>query len=42
VIEPEEGRVLCQTSKQTSVVTLDLDPTWAERAEQTYPRYVRD
>ncbi|MGD9250386.1 MAG: carbon-nitrogen hydrolase family protein [Desulfobacterales bacterium] len=42
VIEPEEGRVLCRTSQANSIVTIDIDPVWAEKAKQTYPRYVRD
>ena len=42
VIEPGEGRVLGRTSQANPLVTIDIDPTWAEKAKQTYPRYVRD
>ena len=42
VIEPQEGRVLGQTSQATPLVTIDIDPGWAETAKHTYPRYVRD
>lgn len=42
VIEPEEGRVLGLTSPETPLVTVDIDPAWAEQAKLTYPRCVRD
>ncbi len=42
VMEPEEGRVLALTSEEAPMVTVDIDPAWAEQAKHTYPRYVRD
>ena len=42
VIEPEEGRMLGRTSQANPLATIDIDPAWAEKAKQTYPRYVRD
>jgi N-carbamoylputrescine amidase len=42
VIEPEEGRLLGRTSRETPLVTVDIDPARAESAKHTYPRYVRD
>ncbi len=42
IIEPEEGTVLKTTSRQDPFVTMDIDPTWADRAKNTYPRYILD
>ena len=42
VIEPEEGRVMGLTSEEVPLLTMDIDPVWAEKAKSTYPRYVRD
>lgn len=42
VIEPEDGRLLAVTTGTAPLVTVDLDPAWAEQAKHTYPRYVRD
>ncbi|MCG8607657.1 carbon-nitrogen hydrolase family protein [bacterium] len=40
IIEPEEGEVLALTCSDRPFVTLELDLKAAERAKQTYPRYV--
>ncbi len=42
VIEPEDGRILALTSGESQIVTVDIDPAWAEQAKHTYPRYVCD
>ena len=42
IIEPEEGRVLGTTSVETPFLTLEIDPSAADRAKNTYPRYVDD
>jgi N-carbamoylputrescine amidase len=42
IIEPEEGQVLGTTSRETPLLTLDIDMEVAESAKQTYPRYVED
>jgi N-carbamoylputrescine amidase len=42
IIEPEGGQVLGLTSKESPYLTLDLDLSRAERAKNTYPRYVLD
>ena len=42
VIEPEEGQILGLTSKEVPLITVDIDPAWADQAKHTYPRYVRD
>jgi len=40
IIEPESGAVLATTDATRPFVTLDIDPTAADRAQTTYPRYV--
>ena len=42
IIEPEEGKVLGLTSPDQPFLTLDIDISLAEKAKQTYPRYVLD
>jgi N-carbamoylputrescine amidase len=42
IIEPEEGEILGQTSSEEPFLTLDVDPSRADRAKETYPRYVED
>lgn len=42
VIEPEAGRILGLTSEENPILTIDIDPAEAEKAKQTYPRYVPD
>lgn len=42
IIEPEEGKVLGLTSAGKPFLTLDIDLTEADRAKETYPRYVLD
>jgi N-carbamoylputrescine amidase len=42
VIEPEEGSVLGLTSQDKPFLTIDIDLAKAERAKQTYPRYVSE
>jgi N-carbamoylputrescine amidase len=42
IIEPEAGGLLGVTSMQTPVLTIDIDPSEAEKAKKTYPRYVPD
>lgn len=42
ITEPEEGRVLGTTSSGQPFLTLDLDLSTAERAKETYPRYVQE
>lgn len=42
IIEPENGEVLGLTSTNQPFLTLDIDLALADRAKQTYPRYVRD
>jgi N-carbamoylputrescine amidase len=42
VIEPGEGRVLGVTSAEQPFLTIDIDLALADRARQTYPRYVQD
>jgi N-carbamoylputrescine amidase len=42
IIEPGEGRVLGLTSPEQPYLTIDVDPTRAEKAKKTYPRYVLD
>jgi N-carbamoylputrescine amidase len=41
VVDPD-GDLLARTNTEQPFVTVDLDPLVAERAKQTYPRYVRD
>ncbi|MBN2122767.1 MAG: carbon-nitrogen hydrolase family protein [Deltaproteobacteria bacterium] len=42
VMEPEGGNVLGVTSQEHPFLTMDIDPEAAEKAKETYPRYVRD
>lgn len=42
IIEPEEGDVLGLTSEEYPFLTMDIDLSVAQRAKQTYPRYVSD
>lgn len=39
-VEPEEGEVLATTCATQPFITVDIDPTVAEKAKHTYPRYV--
>jgi N-carbamoylputrescine amidase len=41
VIDPD-GDVLALTTPQEPFATVEIDPNAAERAKQTYPRYVLD
>jgi len=41
VIEPEEGRLLGVTSRNKPFLTVEIDLEDAEKAKQTYPRYVK-
>jgi N-carbamoylputrescine amidase len=41
IVDPE-GKVLGLTSQEHPFLTLDLDLTKAEKAKETYPRYVKD
>ena len=42
IIEPEEGEVLGLTSRNHPFLTLEIDLSKAQKAKQTYPRYVAD
>lgn len=42
IIEPGEGKVLGLTSTAQPFLTLDIDIAEADRAKETYPRYVLD
>ncbi len=42
IIEPGEGVVLGLTSPEQPFLTLDIDLTEADKAKETYPRYVLD
>jgi len=42
IVEPEEGTVLGLTSSDQPFLTLDIDLSAADRAKNTYPRYVKD
>ena len=42
IIEPEEGNIMGLTSSEEPFLTLDIDLSEADRAKETYPRYVRD
>jgi len=42
IIEPGEGKVLALTSSEQPFLTLDIDLEEADRAKETYPRYVLD
>ncbi len=41
VIDPD-GLVLAKTSSETPFVTVDIDPEAANKAKETYPRYVKE
>ena len=41
-IDPEEGEILGQTSADHPYLTIDVDLARADRAKNTYPRYVID
>ena len=40
IIEPEEGDILAVTSASRPFITMDIDLRAAEKAKQTFPRYV--
>lgn len=42
IIEPEDGEVLGTTTADDPFLTLDIDLDRADRAKQSYPRYVKD
>ena len=42
IIEPEDGHVLGRTTPDAPFLTFDIDLSDADRAKQTYPRYVPD
>jgi N-carbamoylputrescine amidase len=42
IAEPDGGKVLGVTTKEKPFLTLDIDLAEAEKAKQTYPRYVLD
>jgi len=42
IIEPDEGKVLGLTSPEQPFLTLNIDLAEADRAKETYPRYVLD
>lgn len=42
IVEPEEGKVLGQTSSENPFLTVEVDLAEAERAKTTYPRYVQE
>lgn len=42
IVEPQEGVVLALTDREHPFKTIDIDPTTAERAKSTYPRYVEE
>jgi N-carbamoylputrescine amidase len=42
IIEPDEGKVLGLTSPEQPFLTLDIDLAEADKAKETYPRYVLD
>ena len=42
IIEPEAGHILGLTSDKHPFLTIDIDLSLAERAKQSYPRYVPD
>jgi N-carbamoylputrescine amidase len=42
VIEPEDGTVIATTTPDHPFVTVEIDPTRADTAKSTYPRYVLD
>ncbi len=41
VVEPEEGDVLALTSEARPFATVEIDPTVADQAKRTYPRYIQ-
>ena len=42
IIEPEAGDIMGLTSEESPILTIDIDLSAAEKAKQTYPRYVAD
>lgn len=42
IIEPEEGNVIGTTSELEPFLTIDIDISLADKAKNTYPRYVED
>lgn len=42
IIEPGEGNVMGMTSEKEPFLTLEIDLSLAEKAKDTYPRYVED
>jgi N-carbamoylputrescine amidase len=42
IIEPEAGGIMGLTSEESPILTIDIDLSAAEKAKQTYPRYVAD
>jgi N-carbamoylputrescine amidase len=42
IVEPDEGEVLGHTSDIEPFLTVDVDLVEADRAKNTYPRYVKD
>jgi N-carbamoylputrescine amidase len=42
IVEPEEGKILGQTSSAEPFLTVDVDLAEADRAKTTYPRYVQE
>ena len=42
IIEPEEGDILGLTSRSQPFITLEIDLQVAERAQNTFPRYVQE
>ena len=42
IVEPEEGEVLGVTSSGEPFITLDIDLHLAQKAKQTFPRYVKE
>ncbi len=42
IIEPEDGNVMGTTSENEPFLTMEIDISLAEKAKNTYPRYVED
>jgi N-carbamoylputrescine amidase len=42
IIEPEEGEILGQTSREEPFLTVEIDLAAADHAKTTYPRYVQE
>jgi hypothetical protein len=40
IIDPENGTLLAATTAREPLVTMDIEPGWAEAATGTYPRDV--